>query len=143
MCGPRAGLLSEDFFAGEFDEGVASEDEHGLEFGVEEPDVRDAGGFSRISVGGSVRVTQTSGTRRRCRRLVCGGLRAMWLLRWRAPAAQVGERAVRWRARAGQEAYPTPRSSMRSNGVPHARQITPWQSPQTSGSVTGFSHFGQ
>ena len=27
---------------------------------------------------------------------------------------------------------------MRSSGVPHVRQITAWQSPQTSGSATGL-----
>ena len=38
---------------------------------------------------------------------------------------------------------PIPKSSMRSSGVPHVRQITAWQSPQTSGSETGAAHAGQ
>jgi len=32
---------------------------------------------------------------------------------------------------------------MRSNGVPHWRQIKAWQSPQTSGSETAFAQAGQ
>jgi hypothetical protein len=32
---------------------------------------------------------------------------------------------------------------MRSSGVPHWRQITAWQSPQTSGSSTGRAQVGQ
>jgi hypothetical protein len=39
--------------------------------------------------------------------------------------------------------YPIPKSSTRSSGVPQARQITALQSPQTSGSGTGFSQVGQ
>jgi hypothetical protein len=39
--------------------------------------------------------------------------------------------------------YPIPRSSMRSSGVPHRRQITAWQSPQTKGSDTGVAQAGQ
>jgi len=47
------------------------------------------------------------------------------------------------RARLAQAAHPIPRSSTRSRGVPQTRQMTAVQSPQTSGSDTGFSHFGQ
>ena len=32
---------------------------------------------------------------------------------------------------------------MRSTGVPHCRQITAWQSPQTNGSSTGLAQVGQ
>lgn len=39
--------------------------------------------------------------------------------------------------------YPIPKSSIRSSGVPHRRQMIAAQSPHTSGSVTPALHFGQ
>jgi hypothetical protein len=36
--------------------------------------------------------------------------------------------------------YPIPKSSIRSNGVPHRRQIKEAQSPQARGSLTGWRH---
>ena len=39
--------------------------------------------------------------------------------------------------------HPIPKSSTRSSGVPHTRQITALQSPHTSGSETGFWQVGQ
>jgi len=41
------------------------------------------------------------------------------------------------------ERYPMPRSSMRSTGVPHSRQISARQSPHTSGFNTAFAQVGQ
>ncbi len=39
--------------------------------------------------------------------------------------------------------YPMPNSSIRSSGVPQTRQMSAWQSPQTSGSATGRPQAGQ
>jgi len=39
--------------------------------------------------------------------------------------------------------YPMPRSSTRSSGVPHFRQMIDAQSPHTSVSETGSRHRGQ
>jgi signal transduction histidine kinase len=61
----------------------------------------------------------------------------------RAPGPGQGKPLAAAGRRGGAVSYPIPRSSIRSRGVPQSRQITAWQSPQTSGFATARAQEGQ